>query len=776
MTNTMDDTLLYNSRIINTYVEYLKKYHPDVDIDFILKKSGITSYEVNDEGCWFTQRQVDEFYDALIKKTGDTSIAREAGRYIASSRTSNILRQYVTGFLSPRVAYWMVKKIGTTMSRAYTITTKTVSRDKVEVVFKPKVGVNEKPYQCENRIGLLESIATVFTNKPGKIDHPTCLHRGGDCCRYIVVMEKSPSFVWKQIGNYFTLCGFLACATLFFVLPIVSWIILTLSFAVSSIGILLYAERAERNELLRNVETQGNAADQLISQTNRRYNEALLIREIGQASSSILDIDKLLKFAVESLEKRLDFNRGMIMLPDKERTQLVYTVGYGYNQAQENFLIKTVFSLNKPHSRGQFVLAFKEQTPFLINDIEEIEKNISEKSLNFAKKMGVESFICVPIVYEGQSEGILAVDNLRSKRVLTQSDISLLIGITTQLGISINNARAYQMVKESEERFRALGENAPDIIYTLNTSGLFTYVNPACETILGHRKEEVIGRSFIDFINSEAVENLISSPENIRNNHDAIKNITTKILSKDGSERLFTMSCSSNLDASGEVAGLVGTLKDISELKRNFDKLQKAMQGTISAMSTIVDTRDPYTAGHQRRVADLACAIAEEMNFPEDSIEGIRMASLIHDVGKINIPVEILSKPGELNKFEFNIIKTHPEVGYNILKKVEFTYPVAQTVYEHHERMDGSGYPRGISGDEIFIGARIIAVADVVEAMGSHRPYRPSRGIDKALEEVLRHRGVYYDPEVVDACLRLFKEKGFKFNHDQEETDEDIYF
>ncbi len=772
----MDNIPLYNSRIISTYVEYLRKYHPAIEINPILGKSGITSYEVDDEGHWFTQRQVDGFYNAVTEKTGDPSIAREAGRYVASSQTSGILRQYVTGFLSPRVAYWMMEKIGATMSRHITVETRRIGTNKIEATFTTKVGVNEKPYQCENRIGLLEAAAKVFTSKYAHIEHPACMHRGDDCCRYIITWEKSPSFIWKQIGNYFSILGFLACSALFFVLPVVNWIIATLLYALTSAGILYWSEKLEKKELVQNIESQGSAADELINQTNRRYNEALLIREIGQASSSILDIDKLLKFAAESLEKRLDFNRGMIMLADKERTQLVYTVGYGYNKEQKTLLKNTSFSLDNPRSRGQFVLAFKEQKPFLVNDIEEIEKNISERSLKFAKKMGVKSFICVPIVYEGQSEGILAVDNLRSKRALTQSDVSLLIGITTQLGISINNAKAYQMIRESEERFRALGENAPDIIYTLNTSGLFTYVNPAWESILGHRKEEVIGRRFIDFINSEAVEHLVSSPENIRNNDEAIKDITTTILSKDGSERLFTMSCSPNLDAIGEVAGLVGTLKDISELKRNFDKLQKAMQGTIGAMSTVVDTKDPYTAGHQRRVADLACAIAEEMNLPEDDIEGIRMASLIHDVGKINIPVEILSKPGQLSRSEFNMIKTHPEVGYNILKNIEFTYPVAQTVYEHHERMDGSGYPRGISGDEIFLGARIIAVADVVEAMGSHRPYRPSRGIDNALEEVLQHRGVYYDPEVVDACLRLFKEKGFKFNHDQKETDGDIYF
>jgi putative nucleotidyltransferase with HDIG domain len=206
----------------------------------------------------------------------------------------------------------------------------------------------------------------------------------------------------------------------------------------------------------------------------------------------------------------------------------------------------------------------------------------------------------------------------------------------------------------------------------------------------------------------------------------------------------------------------VGTLKDISDLKRNFDTLQMTLQSTINAISEIVESRDPYTAGHQKRVSDIACAIAEEMDLSFEMTTGIHMASLIHDLGKMYIPAEILSKPGKLSDLEFNMMKSHPEVGYNILKNIEFNHPVADVVYQHHERMDGSGYPRGLSGNEILIEARIIAVADVVEAMSSHRPYRPSLGIEKALEEITKGKGTTYDSKSVDACLKLFKEEKIK--------------
>jgi len=199
------------------------------------------------------------------------------------------------------------------------------------------------------------------------------------------------------------------------------------------------------------------------------------------------------------------------------------------------------------------------------------------------------------------------------------------------------------------------------------------------------------------------------------------------------------------------------------DLKRSHGKLQKIMDGTVHAMAKMLETRDPYTAGHQQRVARLACAIAEEMGLPQERVKGIHVAGTLHDVGKIYVPVEILSKPGRITDIEFNIIKTHSRCGYDILKEIEFPWPVAEIVIQHHERLDGSGYPQGLSGDSILTEARIIGVADVVEAMTSHRPYRPALGIEKALDEISRRKGTAYDSDAADACMRLFTEKGFEF-------------
>ena len=193
-------------------------------------------------------------------------------------------------------------------------------------------------------------------------------------------------------------------------------------------------------------------------------------------------------------------------------------------------------------------------------------------------------------------------------------------------------------------------------------------------------------------------------------------------------------------------------------------KLRDVLLQTVESLASMLEKRDPYTSGHQKKVSVLACAIAEEMGLPVEIIEGIHIAAILHDIGKISIPAEFLSKPGRLSPIEFDIIKTHPVNAYEMLKAIDFPYPVAQIILQHHEKMDGSGYPYGLLGPDILLEARIISVADVVEAISSHRPYRPALGIQYALEEITQNAGKLYDPEVVEACLTLFREKGFSLD------------
>jgi PAS domain S-box-containing protein len=221
----------------------------------------------------------------------------------------------------------------------------------------------------------------------------------------------------------------------------------------------------------------------------------------------------------------------------------------------------------------------------------------------------------------------------------------------------------------------------------------------------------------------------------------------------------------------GKMKGVIKYIRDITyrvEAQRNVEKslenLQKALNGTVKALANTLESKDPYTAGHQSRVVQLACALARELGESPHYIEGMRVIGFLHDLGKIAVPGEILSKPSRLSEYEFDLIKVHPQAGFNILKGIDFPWPVALAVLQHHERLDGSGYPHGLSGDDIIREAKILAVADVVEAMASHRPYRPALGLEQAMQEISQHQGVRYDAAVVQACLRVLSEKAFTFH------------
>lgn len=325
---------------------------------------------------------------------------------------------------------------------------------------------------------------------------------------------------------------------------------------------------------------------------------------------------------------------------------------------------------------------------------------------------------------------------------------------------------ATAQLRKSEEKYRTLFEDSRDANYINAAEGELIDFNQSTLDLFGYSREEMIGMSTKNvFVNADEYNKF---QEEIAQK-GSVREFEAKLRKKDGAEMDCLITSTVRLARDKTILGYQGIIRDISELvsgRRQLEKtlkeLRKALGGTIEAMALTVETRDPYTAGHQRRVSNLARAIATEMGVSEDQIQGIRLAGVIHDIGKISVPGEILSKPGKISKNEFGIIKEHPQVGHNILNTVDFPWPIAQIVLQHHERMDSSGYPDGISGENILLEARILAVADVVEAMASHRPYRASLGIDIALREILKNRSSFYDPKVVDACLRLFNEKGYR--------------
>jgi len=318
-------------------------------------------------------------------------------------------------------------------------------------------------------------------------------------------------------------------------------------------------------------------------------------------------------------------------------------------------------------------------------------------------------------------------------------------------------------MQESENRVSTILNTIIDAVVVYDESGKIDYVNDSSAILLGRNKSELMGRPISEIIKisiDPKMEGEGFSPMSM--SYVEFNNYLTTGTGKIPVD--FTSTPIRGDD--GRKKGAVLLIKNITQqveydkkIKESLEALLRTMYGTIEAMTKAVETRDPYTAGHQKKVADIAREIAKKMGLSREVIESVNLAGQIHDLGKIAVPAEILSKPGRISESEFNLIKSHPQLGYDILKNIDFPWPIAEIVLPHHEKLDGSGYPRGLKGDEIIIEARILAVSDIVEAMASHRPYRAALGIDLALEEINRLAGTGLDRDVVAACVKIFEDE-----------------
>ena len=627
-----DEPALYNSRIIDAYIKLIRRKYPDVDVRQLLEFAGMKPQEVDDQGHWFTQSQVDRFYEKAVALTGNNNIAREAGRYAASPESIGVMRQYVLGLATPAKVYEIIGKVTANLVRSSVYESRLIASNKVEIVVTPNPGTEEKRFQCDNRKGFFEAIMMIFNSHQPRIEHPECMFRGHNVCRYIITWEKGFSAYYKIFRNFFALFILLAGVLSFAMLPLKSWVLLLSVLFIVLLGSVLAGELMDKRHLKDAMQSLQESSDQLMEQIEINYNNRVVTRELGQILNRRHNLEDVLKEICEILGHRLDFDRGMIMLANKQKTQLKFWDGFGYTDEQSRFLKRLTFHLDNPESKGAFVISFREQKPFLINDINEIEDKLSERSLHFAKKMGGKAFICCPIICDGESIGILAVDNIRSKRLLVHSDMSLLMGISHFVGIFIRHTE-----------------------------------------------------------HMEARENQLKS--------------------------------------------------------------------MLKVLVSSIDARDPVTKGHSEWVAEYAVGICNELGLNKDYREKIRIAALLHDYGKIGIPDSMLKKADKLTEYEYEYVKLHADKTREILSQINFEgylKDVPEIAGAHHERIDGTGYPMGLTGDEIPFGAKIIAVADYFEALTANRyysePMPPARALDLVIEQI----GTYFDKEIVNAFIRYY--------------------
>ncbi len=318
-----------------------------------------------------------------------------------------------------------------------------------------------------------------------------------------------------------------------------------------------------------------------------------------------------------------------------------------------------------------------------------------------------------------------------------------------------------EALRDSEEFNKSILNNSPSPIYVMDQDKSMRYINPAFEKLTGFSSEEIIDHKPPRPYWIKGMEN-IYLPNLNKALNKGIYNLELPFVNKNG-QKFWIEATLRPIRSNGKIKYLMGNFIDITERKKAYNKLEETLSDTINTLASIVETRDPYTAGHQKRVTFLSVEIAKRLKICNEKIKFIEIAAQLHDIGKINIPPSILSKPGKLTDIEFNIVKTHSQTGFNIIKKINFKYPVAEIILQHHERENGSGYPNGLKGKDIMLDAKIIGVADVVEAISSHRPYRPALGIKAAIDEISKNKGKLYEPKIADTCLKIISSKKFHF-------------
>jgi len=469
------------------------------------------------------------------------------------------------------------------------------------------------------------------------------------------------------------------------------------------------------------------------------------IRNINLLITKEKNRNKLLKGVCDNLVVTRGYDTVWIAAID-ESGNLVTTAQAG--------LGKKFLQLRKLMQRGQLPecgrKAIKYHGVLVIEDVSSTCTNCPLFDKNNGKKA-----LVVRLESDGKIYGLLTV-SISPDFIIDEDELSLLNEVAADVALALHTIKieeerkqALNELRESEARLQNIIRKNADGIIIVDKNGLVGFINPAAEKLFGINYKEMMGELFgFPVVAGETTE--------------------IDIIGKN-KKRIVAEMRTVNINWQGKAAHLA-SLRDITArrqtekaLEQSLGKSRRILQQTVKSLSSALEKRDPYTAGHSWRVAQLACAIAKELHMTDEQITGIHMAAAIHDIGKIYVPAEILSKPSRLTKTEFDMVKTHCQIGYEILENIEFPCPVAKTVLQHHERMNGSGYPQGLKGRRLLRGARILGVADVVEAMCSIRPYRPAPGLEKALEEITQNKGKLYDPDVVDICIKLFKNKDFKF-------------
>ncbi|GFO62874.1 ATP-binding protein [Geomonas paludis] len=450
---TIEGQPLYNSKIISIFVSLLQKKYPHVDVPELLRYAEITPYEVNDEGHWLTQRQVDRFHARMTQMVG-ADISREGGHYAASAAAHGMMMKYTLGLIGPVNTLLAIGKCARNFSRSGTYSAAKLADNKVEITFVPHAGVEEQPYQCENRIGMFEAVVMLFNYHPPETLHEECIFQGGECCRYIISWKKTWYARVRSLRNRLVPLSLVVYALLLHFGQVGHPVAFLTALAFITLGSSYLAQRMETREIVTALDQVKESTEQIVAQMGVNYNNARMVNEVGQALSKQSGIDEVLKNVTKVIEKRLGYDRCVIMLADARKSRLTFRTGYGYTDAQRDVLLEASFDLTDPGAHGVFVTCFRQNRSRFVSDFADVANLHTPRSIAFSLELEARSFICCPIACDGEVLGILAVDNKKSQRPLMQSDLSLLTGIAPVIGMSLRNAIHLERERRMSEQIR----------------------------------------------------------------------------------------------------------------------------------------------------------------------------------------------------------------------------------------------------------------------------------------------------------------------------------
>jgi PAS domain S-box-containing protein len=580
-----DETPLYNSRIIKTHIECLATHFPGVDIDALLKAVDIRRQDVEEPARWFNQRQVDAFHDEVVRRTGNKEFSQLSGRYYSEAVSLGPLRQFTIGLINLGNVFAAMSRLYPFVSKGARLSSRRLAVNRVEIIAEPYPGVNEKRYQCDNRVGVFESIGKFLGHDYNRVEHPECRYRGGERCRYIVSWKISPNQRWVRLRNLSLPLGLIVSIACFASLPLQQAFSASLATALI-VGALFYRVTwMNGRDLLEIVARQTLAAEVNLERDKQRYGYAQLFKELGQVISEARDTDGIIRDFSLIMAQRLPFDRGAFLLENHDGNLLEYCGGYGFTATQQEMMASKAVSLAAPHDQDLITRVFSRQEPEMVENPEHFQEVFSGVNAEIAVRLGGTSMVAAPIVHQNRSLGVLLVDNTRNSQPPGQSDVAFLTAIASQAAVAIVNARAFEQVRESEARYRLLADNVSDTIWVLELEDLrFSYVSPSVTAMRGYTPEEAMALSLEETLTPEAVatasEMIMTELE--RDGQEGVDPDRTQIIEvenihKDGSTLWTEITARFLRNDAGQPVAILGLTRDIRE-RRKADRERRQLQ------------------------------------------------------------------------------------------------------------------------------------------------------------------------------------------------------